>query len=46
MTDSSLPKENANELMNALIQGDKEAAVKSTQHALDLGVNHLPSSRR
>jgi len=41
MNGSSLPKEVANELINALIQGDKEAAVNSTQHAIDLGIKPL-----
>jgi methanogenic corrinoid protein MtbC1 len=38
---SSLPKEIADNLTNALIQGDKEAAVKVTQLALDQGVQPL-----
>jgi 5-methyltetrahydrofolate--homocysteine methyltransferase len=37
MNGSSLPKETADNLMNALIQGDKEAAVAAAQHALDQG---------
>jgi 5-methyltetrahydrofolate--homocysteine methyltransferase len=41
MNGSSLPKETADELMNALIQGDKGAAVAATQHALDQGVRPL-----
>ena len=41
MNGSSLPKEIADDLMNALIQGNKEGAVIATQHALDLGINPL-----
>jgi 5-methyltetrahydrofolate--homocysteine methyltransferase len=41
MNGSSLPQEIANNLMVALVQGDKEAAVGATQHALDQGVPPL-----
>jgi 5-methyltetrahydrofolate--homocysteine methyltransferase len=41
MNGSSLPKEIANDLMDALIQGNKEAAVNAAQHALDHGVKPL-----
>jgi corrinoid protein of di/trimethylamine methyltransferase len=38
---SSLPKEIADELTHALIQGDKDAAVKATQVALDQGIKPI-----
>jgi 5-methyltetrahydrofolate--homocysteine methyltransferase len=38
---SSLPKEIAEKLSDALIQGDKAAAVKATQEALDQGIKPL-----
>jgi 5-methyltetrahydrofolate--homocysteine methyltransferase len=41
MNGSSLPKEIADELMNTLIQGDKEAAVTATQHALSQGIKPI-----
>ncbi len=41
MNGSSLPKEIADNLINVLIQGDKEAALIATQHALDQGINPL-----
>ena len=41
MNGSSLPKETADGLMNALIQGEKEAAVAAVQHALDQGAKPL-----
>jgi 5-methyltetrahydrofolate--homocysteine methyltransferase len=41
MMGSSLPKEIAEKLSDALIQGDKAAAVKATQEALDQGIKPL-----
>jgi 5-methyltetrahydrofolate--homocysteine methyltransferase len=41
MNGSSLPKEIANGLTNALTLGDKEAAVRITQQALDQGIKPL-----
>ena len=41
MNGSSLPKEIADNLINALKLGDKEAAVIATQHALDQGIKPL-----
>ncbi len=41
MMGSSLPKEIAEKLTDALIQGDKAAAVKATQEALDQGIKPL-----
>ena len=41
MNGSSLPKETTDRLMNALIRGDKEAAVAAAQHALDQGAKPL-----
>jgi 5-methyltetrahydrofolate--homocysteine methyltransferase len=41
MNGSSLPKEIADNLINALIQGEKDTAVSATQHALDQGINPL-----
>ena len=41
MNGSSLPKETTDRLMNALIRGDKEAAVAAVQHALDQGAKPL-----
>jgi 5-methyltetrahydrofolate--homocysteine methyltransferase len=41
MNSTALPKETADDLMNALIQGDKEAAVSAAQHALDQGARPL-----
>ncbi len=41
MNGSSLPKEIADGLINALIQGDKQAAVNAAQHALDQGIKPL-----
>src|SRR4030042_4179925 len=38
MNDSSLPKEIVDNLINALVQGDKQAAVIATQQALDQGI--------
>jgi 5-methyltetrahydrofolate--homocysteine methyltransferase len=35
---SAIPKEIAENLTNALVQGDKEGALHAVQHALDLGV--------
>jgi corrinoid protein of di/trimethylamine methyltransferase len=41
MNSSSLPQEIADSLANALTLGDKEAAEKTTQHALDQGIQPL-----
>src|SRR4030042_3221518 len=41
MNGSSLPKEIVNGLTNALTLGDKEAAVRITQQALDQGIKPL-----
>jgi 5-methyltetrahydrofolate--homocysteine methyltransferase len=41
MIGSSLPKETANDIMNALVQGDKDRAVFATKQALDQGVKPL-----
>lgn len=41
VNESSLPKEIVNGLTNALTLGDKEAAVRITQQALDLGIKPL-----
>ncbi len=41
MTGSSLPQEIMDDLANALIQGDKDAAVKATQYALEQGSQPL-----
>jgi 5-methyltetrahydrofolate--homocysteine methyltransferase len=41
MNGSSLPKEIADNLTNALEQGDKERAVLAVQHALDQGIKPL-----
>lgn len=41
MNGSSLPQEIAKNLINALVQGDKEAAVGAAQYALDQGVPPL-----
>ena len=41
MNDSSLPKEIVDNLINALVQGDKQAAIIATQQALDQGIKPL-----